>query len=175
MVIDLGGGSCEFVVERRPAYSAEFGAARLTERWLHHDPPRPEELSACLSVDRDPPRGRAPGAGRPSARRRPGWAWAARSRRSPPSRSASSPTTGTGVNGFVLSRAAAEDVYRTLVTEPLADRVHNPGLPPERAEVILGGACAVVAIMRFFALERDGRSPTADLLDGVVAGLVGAD
>ena len=30
---------------------------------------------------------------------------------------------------FVLTRAAAEDVFRTLATERLADRVHNPGLP----------------------------------------------
>ena len=30
---------------------------------------------------------------------------------------------------FVLTRDAAEDVFRTLATEPLADRVHNPGLP----------------------------------------------
>ena len=78
------------------------------------------------------------------------------------------------MNGFVLSRAAAEDVYRTLVTEPLADRLHNPGLPAERAEVILGGACAVVAIMRFFGLDELVVSDDG-LLDGVVAGLLGAD
>ena len=33
---------------------------------------------------------------------------------------------------FRLSRAAAEDVFRTLATEPRADRIHNPGLDPER-------------------------------------------
>ena len=33
------------------------------------------------------------------------------------------------VHHFVLTRDAAEDVFRTLATERLADRVHNPGLP----------------------------------------------
>ena len=32
------------------------------------------------------------------------------------------------VHHFVLTRAAAEDVFRTLATERRADRVHNPGL-----------------------------------------------
>ena len=36
------------------------------------------------------------------------------------------------VHHFELSRDAAEDVFRTLATEPLADRVHNPGLHPGR-------------------------------------------
>jgi exopolyphosphatase/guanosine-5'-triphosphate,3'-diphosphate pyrophosphatase len=76
------------------------------------------------------------------------------------------------VNGYRLRREAAEDVYRTLVTEPLAERQENPGLPPDRAEVIVGGACAVVEIMRFFGLEEIVVSDD-DLLDGIVAALAG--
>ena len=32
------------------------------------------------------------------------------------------------IHHFVLTHDAAEDVFRTLATEPRADRIHNPGL-----------------------------------------------
>jgi exopolyphosphatase / guanosine-5'-triphosphate,3'-diphosphate pyrophosphatase len=172
VVIDLGGGSCEFVVEEA-TYSAEFGAARLTERWLRHDPPRPEELTSCLSVIEthleDVRRELVP-VGEANT-------WVGLGGTITTFAAVElglEPYDRNRINGFALGRAAAEDVYRTLVTEPLADRLHNPGLPADRAEVILGGACAVVAIMRFFALGELVISD-AGLLDGVVAGLVGTD
>ena len=34
------------------------------------------------------------------------------------------------IHHFVLTKAAAEDVFRTVATEALADRIHNPGLEP---------------------------------------------
>lgn len=52
------------------------------------------------------------------------------------------------INGFVLTRDAAEDVFRTLATERRADRLHNPGLPQGEVDEIVGGCCIVVAIMR---------------------------
>jgi exopolyphosphatase / guanosine-5'-triphosphate,3'-diphosphate pyrophosphatase len=55
---------------------------------------------------------------------------------------------------FGLSRGAAEEVFRTMATEPLADRVHNPGLPSSEAATIIGGCCLVVAIMRRFSLAE---------------------
>ena len=55
---------------------------------------------------------------------------------------------------FTLSRAAAEDVFRTLVTESLADRVNNPGLPAEQAHRVLGVSCAVVAVLRGLRLDE---------------------
>lgn len=174
VVVDLGGGSCEFSIgsagQCEGVYSAEFGAARLTEQYVAHDPPQPEELVACLSIVEahlEDVRQALPAVA--DARTWVGVAgtfctFAAvelglvdyqRDR----------------VNGFELSRAAAEDVYRTLVMEPLADRVHNPGLSVERAEVIVGGACAVVAMLRGFGLERLLISDD-DLLDGLAARLL---
>ncbi|MDH4144424.1 MAG: hypothetical protein OEY23_04555 [Acidimicrobiia bacterium] len=172
-VVDLGGGSCEFacggVGDGPPGvFSAEFGAARLTEAYIESDPPRPEELVAALSVIE---------------------AHLDDVRRELPEVVDTGTWVGLGgtfttfaavelglvpydrevVQGFRLDRAAAEDVFRTLVTEPLADRVHNPGLPADRAEVIVGGACAVVAIMRFFALDEIVVSD-AGILDGLLAG-----
>jgi len=55
---------------------------------------------------------------------------------------------------FTLERGAAEDVFRTLVTEPLADRVRNPGLPASEATSVLGVCCAVVAVLRALQLRE---------------------
>ena len=72
------------------------------------------------------------------------------------------------LHGFLLTRDAAEDVFRTLATEALRDRLFNPGLNADRADVIVGGCCALVAIMR--KLQRSHIIiSTASLLDGVVA------
>ena len=50
-VIDLGGGSTEFVVHgpgREPqAYSADMGCVRLTQRFLHSQPPAEDEIAAA--------------------------------------------------------------------------------------------------------------------------------
>jgi exopolyphosphatase/guanosine-5'-triphosphate,3'-diphosphate pyrophosphatase len=46
--------------------------------------------------------------------------------------------------------------------------VHNPGLPRERADVIVGGCCVLVAIMRRLALDGIIVS-TRSLLDGLAA------
>src|SRR5687767_3510158 len=53
LVADIGGGSTEFVVgtsEPEGVVSIDVGCVRLTEKFLHSDPPAPEELSACVSV-----------------------------------------------------------------------------------------------------------------------------
>ena len=57
LVVDVGGGSTEFIVGRRPIptelISVDVGCVRLTEQFLHSDPPSPEELSVAVSVVRD--------------------------------------------------------------------------------------------------------------------------
>jgi exopolyphosphatase/guanosine-5'-triphosphate,3'-diphosphate pyrophosphatase len=54
---------------------------------------------------------------------------------------------------FLLTRDAAEDVFRTLATEGADDRRHNPGLPHERLDTIVAGCCVVVALYRGLHLE----------------------
>jgi len=70
------------------------------------------------------------------------------------------------IHHFRLTRDAAEDVFRTLATETLAERIDNPGLEPERADVIVGGMCVLVATMRRFAIAELLVSE-ADILDGL--------
>jgi exopolyphosphatase/guanosine-5'-triphosphate,3'-diphosphate pyrophosphatase len=50
---------------------------------------------------------------------------------------------------YELSREAAEDVFRTLVTERRAQRALNPGLPADMVHGVLGVASVLVATMRF--------------------------
>lgn len=48
LVVDIGGGSTEFILDRpgQPltACSIDVGVVRLSERLLHHDPPTAEEI-----------------------------------------------------------------------------------------------------------------------------------
>lgn len=50
--------------------------------------------------------------------------------------------------GYRLRRADAEEVFRTLVAEPVADRRFNPGLPEDHVETIIGACCVVLAVVR---------------------------
>ena len=75
------------------------------------------------------------------------------------------------IHHFVLTKEAAEDVYRTLVTESRAERVHNPGLEEARADVIVGGMCILVRVMRYFGIDELVVSES-DILDGLAASLL---
>jgi exopolyphosphatase/guanosine-5'-triphosphate,3'-diphosphate pyrophosphatase len=172
LVIDIGGGSTECMVGTdavTDVRSFDIGCVRLTEKHLASDPPEPEELSNAIAE-----------AG----------AWFEDLVREVPD--AARANTVIGVAGtittvaaieigvpaydrsathhFVLTRAAAEDVFRTLATEPLADRVHNPGLEEARADVIVGGLCILVAFMRTVGVDEILVSE-ADILDGLAASL----
>jgi exopolyphosphatase/guanosine-5'-triphosphate,3'-diphosphate pyrophosphatase len=70
------------------------------------------------------------------------------------------------IDHFRLTRAAAEDVFRTLATEPVARRRHNPGLEPGRVDVIVGGAIVVVSVLRHWGFDEMLVSE-ADILDGL--------
>ena len=167
LVFDIGGGSTEFVAGSERAdevLSVDMGSVRLTEQWLHSDPPTAEELSMAVSVvaahlddvTREMPAARAAScliglAGTVTTIAAVELGAYDRDR----------------VHHFRLSRAAAEDVFRTLATESVADRKANPGLHADRADVIVGGCCILVSIMRHFEADSILVSET-DLLDGIV-------
>jgi exopolyphosphatase/guanosine-5'-triphosphate,3'-diphosphate pyrophosphatase len=56
-------------------------------------------------------------------------------------------------DGYELTRADADEVFRTLALEPLADRRHNPGLAEEHVESIIGTCCVILGIMRRLELN----------------------
>ncbi len=174
LVADIGGGSTEFAVgARNPAgvLSTDIGCVRLTEKFLHSDPPAPEELSQAFDVVR----GHLEDVARviPSVaevRRFVGLAGTITTMAAVELGLATYDRDR--IHHFVLTRAAAEDVFRTLATENRRQRVHNPGLEEARADVIVGGAVVVVAIMRYFELQECLVSE-ADILDGLVMSLRG--
>jgi exopolyphosphatase / guanosine-5'-triphosphate,3'-diphosphate pyrophosphatase len=169
LVVDIGGGSTEFVVgEAEPAgqISIDVGCVRLSEQLLHSDPPAPEELSEAVAVVRDH--------------------LADVDRELPAVREAATLVGLAGtvttvaavelglpeydpekIHHFRLTRAAAEDVFRTLATETAAQRRHNPGLEPGRVDVIVGGAVVLVTILRVLGFDEVLVSE-ADILDGLV-------
>jgi len=168
LVFDIGGGSTEFSFgthEAQATVSTDMGCVRMTEAWLHHDPPSAVELSQCLSIVElhlDDVQRIIPDAG--EARTFVGLAGTVSA--------AASVEIGLAtydrdrIHHFRLTRDAAEDVFRTLATETLAERIDNPGLEPERADVIVGGMCVLVATMRRFAIAELLVSE-ADILDGL--------
>jgi exopolyphosphatase/guanosine-5'-triphosphate,3'-diphosphate pyrophosphatase len=176
LVVDIGGGSTEFAVGAGGGappdgvVSVDIGCVRVTEKFLHGDPPTAEELSQALSVLHDHLDD--------VTRELPAAADA-----STLVGLAGTVTTVAAVeqglpgydrdriHHFVLTRAATEDVFRTLATEPRSQRVHNPGLEEARADVIVGGTTVLVSIMRYFDFDACLVSE-ADILDGLVLSLL---
>ena len=170
IVIDIGGGSTEVMIGQgnslQHTSSFPVGAVVLSETELHRDPPKPEELTNAIGLVTD--------FMDDLVREQPQVLDATRvvgvagtivtiaavelgiARFDP-----------VALHGMTLTRDAAEDVFRTLATESLNDRKSNPGLPAERADVIVGGCCALVGIMRRLRLPSITVS-VHNLLDGVV-------
>lgn len=176
-VVDIGGRSTEVIVGSAGdgvlgSLSMDTGAAKISDEFFELDPPGPEALSAALSVvglhlddlSREVPlaatvleSGTVIGVG-------------------------GTITTAAAVeiglvdydrdviNGFELSKEAAEDVFRTLATETAADRAFNPGLQADRVDIIVGGMCMLVGLMRHFSVETL-RVSEHDLLDGALSEL----
>ncbi len=173
LVVDIGGGSTEFIVgtdDAEDVISVDIGCVRLTEKQLHHDPPQPEELSIALSlVDSylDDVRRELPAAA--DARTFVGVAGTITT--------VAAVEIGLAeydrdrIHHFRLTRAAAEDVFRTLATETREARIANPGLEEARADVIVGGCCVLVAIFRSFGFDECLVSE-ADILDGLLYSLL---
>jgi exopolyphosphatase/guanosine-5'-triphosphate,3'-diphosphate pyrophosphatase len=71
------------------------------------------------------------------------------------------------LHGARMTRENVEEVFRTLATETIADRKFNPGLPADRADVIVGGCCVLVGVMRKLRIPEIMVSVN-NLLDGLV-------
>ena len=173
VVADIGGGSTELATgsgaadEVPEVISLDVGCVRVTERFLHNDPPTAEQLSQAVSVVRIELQEAAREI--PAIREARQLVGVAGTFTTMAAVEMGLVTYDRGrVHHFDLTRAAAEDVFRTLAIEKLADRIHNPGLAPERADIIVAGALVAVSILREFELGSCLVSE-ADLLDGLVA------
>jgi exopolyphosphatase/guanosine-5'-triphosphate,3'-diphosphate pyrophosphatase len=171
-VVDIGGGSTELVTgstEVEGATSIDVGSGRLTREELPSDPPKPEELSNALAVVADLLDDAVREVPAVTSSRLVGVGGTITTVAAV--ELGLDPYDRDAVHHFVLTKDAAEDVFRTLATERLADRVHNPGLARERASVIVGGCCVLVALLRKLKAHEMLVSER-DMLDGVALELL---
>ena len=144
LVLDVGGGSTELIADGFRK-SIDVGSVRLTERFLHQDPPAPAELAAAAAQVGSllPPLEVDDAVG----------------------------VAGTVAQLAVLAETDAltpADVARqvdALARLPLAERRLVPRLDPDRAPVIVAGALIVRTVLRRYGLDRL-RYSVRDLLDG---------
>ena len=172
LVVDIGGGSTEFIFGSKEAegvHSCQIGCVRLTEEFVENDPPLPEELHACLSVTE----GHIDDAIReiPDIKQAATLVGLAGT-----VSSVAGIEIGLAeynrekIHHFRLSKDAVEDVFRTLATENRRERISNPGLEEARADVIVAGTSILVKIMRQLVFAECLVSES-DILDGILSSM----
>jgi exopolyphosphatase/guanosine-5'-triphosphate,3'-diphosphate pyrophosphatase len=167
VIVDIGGGSTEVIAGEPDGVrwhdSLDIGSVRLTERFLHSDPPSGDELSACAAAVQALLTERVPDEIRERA------------------------TAAIGVAGTITSiaalalgldeynrervhgsRLAAEELSAQLdrlAAVPVAERRELRPLDPERAPVIVAGAVIAREVLSFLGLGELEISER-DILDG---------
>ena len=179
LVVDLGGGSTEFVRGERTAdaaLSTDIGCVRMTERHLHSDPPTAEQIDAATrDIDAAIDRAQA-SVGFDEIATLVGLA--------------GSVTTVTA-HAFGLpaydpatihgSTLPVEDVLascRAILTADRAERAAMPFMHEGRVDVIGAGALIwsrIVTRLAGVAGIQQVRGSEADILDGIALSLLDAD
>jgi exopolyphosphatase / guanosine-5'-triphosphate,3'-diphosphate pyrophosphatase len=172
LVVDIGGGSTEFVVGQdsvEDAISVDIGCVRMTERHLHDDPPTPDQIAAAqadveTTVDRAVSQVKAERAGTLVGL-------------------AGSVTTvaalALGLDEYQPERihharvsfAEVERITTMLLGMSSAQRLTLPVMHPGRADVIAAGSMILRAVMARVGAETVVASEH-DILDGICASLV---
>ena len=172
MVVDIGGGSTEIIVGyggAAPVFSHSFniGCRRVTERFLHSDPPTQAELDdACMWVRESmkPVFERALAAGVPVNRI---VAVAGTATTVVSVEKALEVYDSSKVDGEVVPRAILERQYDMLRSLPLAKRKSVVGLEPARASVIVAGLAILLAVLDLASCEEFTVSES-DILQGII-------
>ena len=156
VVLDIGGGSVQLVEVRerleRHAGSWPLGAVRMTEHFLPGESASKKQLKALrdhvrttlADVDWLPA----------SGRHLVGLGGTVRNLAAAAERRAELPSFG--VQGYVLTAEALDDLIGLLASLPASERGSVPGIKPPRGDLILAGAVVVRTIMDvggFDALE----------------------
>jgi exopolyphosphatase/guanosine-5'-triphosphate,3'-diphosphate pyrophosphatase len=174
VVIDIGGGSTEFVLGRGHAagfhVSLPAGVVRLSERHIHSDPPTPEELQSlaldarAILLEGLPPEERV-GVGR-------GIAVAGTATSAASIDQELDPYDPARVHGYPLMLATVEMLLARMAHMTEAGRRAVVGLDPARAPTILAGLILLSEALRAFELEQVEVSEH-DILHGGVLRLAG--
>jgi exopolyphosphatase/guanosine-5'-triphosphate,3'-diphosphate pyrophosphatase len=172
VVIDIGGGSTELVShpDEVRAISLDLGCVRLTERFLAHDPPRPDELDATVRFVRaelDRAARAVPALSEPG-HTLVGLAGTVSTLAALAQRLGDYDRDRT--HHYVLDAATVTEWCDRLAAESSLQRGRRPGMTPGREDVIVGGVLVLREAMARFGFDRCVVSE-ADILDGIVASL----
>ena len=174
LVVDIGGGSTELVIGTgRTAdfhVSTQAGVVRQTERHLHHDPPRAEELEELSEEVRGIVFEAVPAERREAIERAIAVAGTATSLGAIAQEL--EPYDPSKVHGYVLPVAQAAAIQDRLAAIPLEERRQVKGLHPDRAPTIVAGVAILLEILGLFGLETVEISEH-DILRGAALGLTG--
>jgi exopolyphosphatase / guanosine-5'-triphosphate,3'-diphosphate pyrophosphatase len=168
MVLDIGGGSTEFVVGQPGAgprfhLSAKLGSVRHTERHLASDPPAPDELESLRDDVRRTIEAEVAAEVRDSVGMGIAVAGTATSLAAIDLKL--DPYDPERVHGYELSLEASEKILAQLASKSVDERRKVTGLHPDRAPTIVAGAVILVEAMKAFRLTQMEVSE-ADLLHG---------
>ena len=168
LVIDIGGGSTEFVVGHPggdPDFhvSTRMGSVRHTERHLHSDPPTAAELAALAKdtraiVEADVPADVRTGVDAGIAVAGTATSLAAIDQEL-------DPYDPERVHGYRLTVASCERLLARLAELTVTQRRHVTGLHPDRAPTIVAGAGILLESMRACGLDETEISEN-DILHG---------
>jgi exopolyphosphatase/guanosine-5'-triphosphate,3'-diphosphate pyrophosphatase len=175
VVIDIGGGSTEFVVGRDHEagfhVSLPVGVVRMSERHIDSDPPAPEELQALAAEVRGILAEGIPAQERDAVRQ--GIAVAGTATSAAAIDQELDPYDPARVHGYTLLLATVELLLARLADMTEAQRREVVGLDPGRAPTIVAGMVVLSEALRAFELEQVEVSDH-DILHGGALRLAGA-
>jgi exopolyphosphatase/guanosine-5'-triphosphate,3'-diphosphate pyrophosphatase len=156
LVLDIGGGSTEFVVGtsgQDPSFhvSTQAGSVRQTERHITTDPPDAGELEELTADVRGIIEAEVPAAVRSGVR--DGVAVAGTPTSLAAIEQRLDPYDSAKVHGYRLELEACERILAMLAARPEPERRKVVGLHPDRAPTIVAGAVILVQSMRAFGLD----------------------
>jgi exopolyphosphatase / guanosine-5'-triphosphate,3'-diphosphate pyrophosphatase len=176
VVIDIGGGSTEFIVGtgRTAGFhvSTPAGVVRMSERHIHSDPPTPDELQELAGDTRAVFLNHLP-----VEERRPvklGIAVAGTATSAAAIEQELDPYDPTRVHGYKLLLATVEMLLARLAEMTESQRRQIAGLHPDRAPTIIAGMVLLSEAMKVMDLESVEVSEH-DILYGGALRLAGID
>jgi exopolyphosphatase/guanosine-5'-triphosphate,3'-diphosphate pyrophosphatase len=174
LVIDIGGGSTELVIgsgrTARFHVSTQAGVVRQTERHLHHDPPRDDEIEELSDEVRGIVVEAVPEERREAVEH--GIAVAGTATSLAAIAQGLEPYDPRKVHGHVLEVPEITAIRDRLAAIPLEERRQVRGLHPDRAPTIVAGVVILLEVIDLFGLGQIEVSEH-DILRGAALGLGG--
>jgi exopolyphosphatase / guanosine-5'-triphosphate,3'-diphosphate pyrophosphatase len=171
LVVDIGGGSTEFILGQgapEALISIDMGCVRMTERHLVRDPPPPAELAACFADVRAQLAQVRTALPLERARQIIGLAGTVTSLAA--LQQGLSQYDARRTHHARLTRRQVEALFERLIGADLVER-RAMLAEPKRAEVLIGGSCVLLGILRELDIDELLVSET-DILDGLAASLI---